>query len=309
MEAIGDGDHKVTYLSLRQSDEWTKYLEFLGWKIISTKNGLKVCLMKTPLGAVSKVQRPKVFQKKDLDEIESICEKDRCMFIKIEPGFGQDEGLLKKRGYVVSRFPLTPPSTMLMELTKSEGQLWERVSKSGKYQINRAKREGNRTEFFPNPSTKQLEIFYVIAKDTAKRGRFYLQPFRDLAKKRDIFKDRCYLTEVYDEDNQLISGKVFFGAGNCATYINGGTSGEGRKGKGGYLLMWHGILYFKNLGYELIDLEGVDDDRFPLFTKNWGGFSHFKEKFGGTVLKLPPPYIKYYNPILKFMARFQDLPL
>jgi len=73
--------------------------------------------------------------------------------------------------------------------------------------------------------------------------------------------------------------------------------------------MWESILYFKKIAYKYIDLEGVDDERFPSFTKNWGGFTHFKEKFGGTILKLPPPYIKYYSPILKFFTKFQDLPL
>jgi lipid II:glycine glycyltransferase (peptidoglycan interpeptide bridge formation enzyme) len=35
----------------------------------------------------------------------------------------------------------------------------------------------------------------------------------------------------------------------------------------------------------------------------WGGFSHFKEKFGGTIVEFPVPYVKYFNPIIKVISK------
>ena len=295
--------------SLRQSKSWEKYLNFLNWDVVATTSGIKIALMKTFLGTVSKIQRPKPFNDKDLDEIEEICKKRKCMFIKIEPGHGQDESILTKRGYQESRFPLSPPSTMHIELNESEQELWKRVSKSGKYSVKRAGREGARTEFIEYPSKKDIEEFYKMAKETSKRGKFYIQPVKDLLKKREIFKKNCFIGKVFDRDGNLVGSKLFFGNKNTVTFMYGGTSALGRKGKAGYELMWQSIIYFKKLGFQFLDLEGVDDDRFPTFTKNWGGFSYFKEKFGGKVLRLPPPYIKYTSPILKFLSRFQELPL
>jgi len=299
----------MNYKSLRQSEPWEQYLKFLNWTVVVTKAGIKIAIMKTPFGTVSKIQRPRIFNKVDLKEIEKICTKRKCIFTKIEPSFSQDESLLEENGFVRSSFPLTPPSTMLIELEKNEEELWGNVSKSGKYSVNRARREGNSVKVTRNPNKSQLEKFYTVVKQTGKRGKFYVQPFKDLLKKRDIFKKDSFLAEVHDKENNLVSAKVFFGAEGVVTFMHGGTTEIGRKGKGGYLLMWQSILYFKHIGYKYIDLEGIDDGRFPLFTKNWGGFSHFKEKFGGTIIRLPPPYIKYYNPVLKFISKYQEIPL
>lgn len=309
MEAIGDGADQMRYPSLRQSDLWEKYLEFLNWQVVNTDSGIKIAIMKTILGGLSKIQRPKELSDQDLDEIEDICRERKCMFVKIEPSSGQDESLLTKRGFVRSGFPLSPPSTMIIDLGKSDDGLWASLSKSAKYSVNRARREKNKVRSFQDPGPKKIEEFFKVAKETSKRGKFYLQPVKDLLKKGEIFKDKSYLLEVYDVKDRLVSAKFFVAADGVVTFLHGGTSEVGRKGKGGYLLMWESISYFKQQGYQYLDLEGVDDDRFPLFTKDWGGFSHFKEKFGGTILRLPPPYIKYYSPILKFLSRFQRLPL
>lgn len=299
----------MSIASLRQSKPWESYLRFLNWDVVTTKSGIKIAVMKTILGTVSKVQRPKVFNSEELDEIEAVCKDRKCMFIKIESGFGQDEKILTERGYQESKFPLSPPSTMYIDLGESEQELWKKVSKSGKYSVKRAGREGSKVEFIEGPSKKDVEEFYKMAKETSKRGKFYIQPVKDLLKKREIFGKNCFLGRVFDKNGELVGAKLFFGNKNTVTFMYGATSKLGRKGKGGYELMWQSILYFKGLGFQFLDLEGVDDDRFPIFTKGWGGFSHFKEKFGGVVLRLPPPYIKYTSPVLKFLSKFQELPL
>lgn len=284
-------------------------MNFLKWEIVTTKADIKIAFLKTLFGTLCKVQRPQPFTAKDLEEIEKLCKKRKAIFVKIEPGFGQEEKVLEKRGYTKSRFPLSPPSTMIIDLVQSEQQLWSNVSRSGKYSIRRARREGNKVKITRNPKKPQLEEFYKLVKATGKRGKFYVQPYRDLLKKSGIFKEETFLTEVYGPEGDLASAKVFFGWKGTVTFLHGGTSEKGRKGKGGYELMWQDIMHFKRLGYKYIDLEGMDDARFPTFTKNWGGFSHFKEKFGGIILRLPPPYIKYYNPVLKFLAKYHKLPL
>jgi len=222
----------VKYESLRQSKPWEQYLKFLKWTVVVTDSGIKIAIVKTPFGTVSKIQRPKVFSEENLAEIEKICIKKKCMFTKIEPTIGQDENLLTKNGYVTSNFPLSPPSTMIIELEKSEDVLWGKLSRSGKYSVNRARREGNKVKFFRNPNNEKLEKFYIVVKQTGKRGKFYVQPFKDLIKKRDIFKEDSFLAEVRDKDNNLVSAKVFFGADGMVTFMHGGTSKIGRKGKG-----------------------------------------------------------------------------
>ena len=148
-----------------------------------------------------------------------------------------------------------------------------------------------------------------MVKKTGKRKHFYVYPMKDFSARIKDFGKDCHLVLSFDKAGTLLSGKFYLCHGDMVLYSTGGTSEEGLKTKAGYELLWKSILYFKGMGYKVLDLEGKDDPRFPLSTKNWGGFSHFKEKFGGEVVQFPYNYIKYFNPVLKFLSKFSKLPL
>jgi len=258
---------------------------------------------------VIKIQRPPLLDENDLREIEDYCLSLKPLFIKIEPFVGQDVSILERGGYIESNEPLIPPSTIYIDLTKSEKELWNNISHSGKYSIRRAQREGTVTRFYQNPLEERLLEYFDLVKETGKRKHFYVQPMKDLLAKVKIYGKNCHLVTSYDQKGILLSGKFYLCQDDMVLYSTGGTSRAGLKTKAGYELLWKSILYFKGLGYKVLDLEGKDDPRFPSATKNWGGFSHFKEKFGGINVEFPHPHIKYFNPILKLFSKFTDLPL
>ena len=296
-------------LNLRQSAEWAEFQASLGWKIVELSNGTKVAFLKSYLGNLCKIQRPQKMAKADLEELMSLAKEKKAIFIKIEPGIDQDENLLLDLGFAPTNYPLCPPSTLVIDLKKSKDSLWQDVSRSGKYSVNRSKREGDYVEFSVNPKTKELKEFYTVEKATGKRGKFYVQPFSHVLTMRDVFKDNAILARVYNKSGELLGAKFFFAQNGIATFLLGGTTALGReKSKGGYLLMWESILQLKKLGYKNLDLEGVDDDRFPTFTRNWGGFSHFKEKFGGKIVRYPGPYLLVQSTLLKLMSKLVPLP-
>src|SRR3989344_9355252 len=117
-------------VDVRQSPGWAEFLESLGWKCFRTKSGVSVTVMKSFLGSVAKIQRPRNLTVVDLVEIDEICRRERSMFVKIEPALDQNLALLKSAGYVRSFHPLTPPSTIFIDLTKSEMGLWDQISRS-----------------------------------------------------------------------------------------------------------------------------------------------------------------------------------
>jgi lipid II:glycine glycyltransferase (peptidoglycan interpeptide bridge formation enzyme) len=249
-----------------------------------------------------KIQRTTPLNEEHIKEIEETCLSKRAMFIKIEPGYGQDIGILENMGYKTSLFPMVPATTIFIDLTLSEGELWNNVSKSGKYSIKRAEREGAKVEVYTNPGDKEFDIYYAILKETGTLKKFYVPPIKQLKKMRKSFGDKGHLAIVYEKDGSPAGAKYFIGSEDNALYVNGGTSGQGRNTKAGYALLWKSILFLKNAGYNLLDLEGKDDPRFPSFTKNWEGFSYFKEKFGGEEIEFPYPHVKYYSPIIKSMV-------
>ncbi|MBW6441853.1 aminoacyltransferase [Patescibacteria group bacterium] len=294
---------------IRQSDKWGKYLEFIGWKTHRTSSGIHIYYNTTFLGMVVKIQKPLVIKDEDISEIEDFCKGLKLLFIKIEPFIGQDTSVLENRGYIKSSEPLTPPSTIYIDLTKSEEDLWKSISHSGKYSIRRAQREGTVLRFYQNPPKEKFPDYYDMTKRTATRKRFYIRPIGDTESKVKAFGKECHLVLAYDTKGDLLSGKLYLCHNDMVLYSTGGTSDCGLKTKAGYELLWKSMLYFKGLGYKVFDLEGRDDPRFSSVTKNWGGFSHFKEKFGGTDIEFPYPYIKYFSPFLKFLSLFSKLPL
>ncbi len=291
---------------LRQSENWAEYLSWLKWNSFRTSSGINVEIMPSCIGGLVKVQHPKNLSKEDLDEIEQISLKNKGVFIKIEPMAGQDTKILEDFGYISGVSPLAPPSTIYIDLSLPEENLWKNISKSGRYSIRHS---DAKVVFHRNPSDEMLETFYNLAKETASTQGFSSQSMEDLIKKRNIFKDKSYLIMGYDQNNTLLGGKFFLAVDDAVWYLHAGTNSEGRKSDAGHKMMWEAFLYFKNLGYKVMDLDGIDDPRYPRFTKNWGGFSYFKEKFGGTVIRFPEPHIKYLSPVFKILNKIKRIPL
>lgn len=290
-------------IDIRQSPEWLLYLEFLGWKKFTTSLGINGALKVSNLGRVIKVQRPKNITSQDIAQIEEIAQKRRISFIKIEPSLTQNLQILESAGYFPNGSPLCPPSTIFIDLTKTSQELWEDLSQSCKYSIKRAQREGAKVDFFISPSEENIAKFYKIHSATGKQKGFYVQSLADIQKKVDLFKEKAILATVSSSSGEVTGANLYLGFGETVWYMHGGTTTQGRKSKNGYELYWQSILYLKSLGYRWLDLEGVDDGRYPVFTKNWGGLSHFKEKFGGIRAEFPAPYVKLLSPWLKFLFK------
>jgi len=299
---------KIT--ELRQSEGWKKYLEWLGWKCIRTSKGTNIAIRKTPVGAVTKIQRPHNLSDEELNEINKICLDNKAMFIKIEPGLDQNLQLFKTHGYKETRYPLIPPATSIIDLGLSEEKLWKNLSKSGRYSVKRARRDGAKVKHYKNPSKEKIEYFQKLMDETSKDKKLIKTPLKDLLKKVESFKEEAHLLLITDGKGDLMAGNLYFGVDKVVWYLHGATAHAGRKGNWGYELMWQSILYFKKENYAVLELEGIDDKRFPSFTKTWGGFSYFKEKFGGQKIEFPVPYIKLLSPILKVLEKiYGKIPL
>jgi lipid II:glycine glycyltransferase (peptidoglycan interpeptide bridge formation enzyme) len=289
---------------VRQSAEWGIYLHNLGWQTQQTSGGISVNTRPSPFGGLVKVQKPKPFGVTDLADIENIAREHKASLIKLEPYVGQNLQVLSDAGYTLSKAPLTPTATFLIDLTLTEAELWNKLSHSAKYSINRAKREGVHIEIIRKPSAEKIAEFYDIVKATGKRKHFFIPSIKFTQEQANAFGDNGFLFVAYNAEGKICSEKWHVGSGDFVLYVSGGTTPEGLDDKSGYLIVWTSILYFKSLGYKVLDLEGKYDARFPGHTKHWGGFTDFKEKFGGLAVEFPEPRIKYFNKLLKFLSQF-----
>lgn len=288
---------------IRQSDGWGKYLETLGWKIRKTSSGILIDIRPTFLGNFVKIQRPRKITEQDLEEIEKICRKEKCAYIKIELDYDQDESIFDSAGYKKTFSPNAVPSSIFIDLTKSEDDLWASLSRSARYSIKRAIREGYKVDNIRNPGLENLRESYDVFVKTAKFKHFYLPPFSQYSDRVRIYGDKSYLSVVRNAGGEIQSSKFCLGHKNMVLFVTGGSTHQARENKSGYLLMWEAIKFFKMEGYEYFDLEGRADERFSSFTKDWKGFTDFKEKFGGICVDFPIPRIKYLSKVYKVMSK------
>ena len=293
-------------VDIRQSPQWGEYLKYLGWKKHPLGDYKSIYCRKVGPLTVAKMQRPVNLNGNDLTEIDKLAQENSFAFVKLEPSLEQNAGILIPAQYKISQSPLCPPTTIFIDLQNSMETLQNNLSHSAKYSINRAKREGGWVEFFQNPSIDLLSRVYPILKNTAIKQKFFVPSFYDLKTKINLWGLECHAAVVKNSDSVVQGTKMFLGFNNNVWFMHGGTSEESRKTKFGYLLLWESILYLKSHGYKFLDLEGKNDTRFPAFTRTWGGFSHFKERFGGVEVQYPYPRIKYYSSTLKFLSHLYN---
>lgn len=290
---------------LRQSALWSTYLQSLGWKTFLTKDGTKMQVLTKFRFTIAKAQRPNNLTKDLLNEIEQIAKNNNCFFILLEPIENKNE-LLTKYGFKETKNFLLPPKTLLLNLKKSENELWKDLSKSAKYSVRRAKREKVKINIYKNATQKIVRDFYLEYSKNSTPKKLAKFSQRDLQKKIDIFKENSFLFVSYDENDELCGGILCLAHKKSVWYLHGGTTKLGRKNKSNYLLFWTAFLYFKKNGYEFFDLDGLKDKRFKQ-TKSWEGFSDFKKRMGGFEKTYPPPYIKHLYFIGKLASKFNLL--
>jgi len=290
-------------IDIRQSPQWGEYLKYLGWKKHSSGDCKNIYSRKAGPLTIAKMQRPVNLNVDDLKKIDEIAQKNKFAFVKLEPSLEQSVDELTQAQYKISHAPLCPPSTIFIDLENTIDALQSSLSKSARYSISRSKREGGHVEVQSNPNAELLSQIYPTLKDTAKMQKFFVPSYEDIKTKLDIWGPECHVTVVKNSNGIFCGTNIFLSFNRNVWHIHGGTTEEGRKTKLGYLLLWESILYLKSHGYKFLDLEGKDDKRFPSFTKTWGGFSYFKEKFGGMEMSFPYPMIKYYSSTLKLLSR------
>jgi hypothetical protein len=297
------------FINIRQSPPWQVFMGSLKWQCYDTGKGVFVYIFKTPFDFmnIAKMQKPRVLDETDIADIDSICKEHKVLFLKLEPNTGQPESHLDNAGYLKTKYPVSPSITSTIDLTKDKDTLWNSLSRSGKYGVHRAEREGSRVEFYDEPTNEIIDGLYKLHRETSKRNGFMTRSVSDLYKRRDAFGKNCHLGLVYAANGDLCGAKMFQGHKEMVLYTYGGTSAEGKHNRSGYLLMWSSIMYLKDKGYRLFDLEGMYDPRFPNDYKGWEGFTEFKNKFGVDIVEFPEPRTKFFNPVFKLFSRVTGL--
>jgi lipid II:glycine glycyltransferase (peptidoglycan interpeptide bridge formation enzyme) len=306
-----------------QSWEWGEFQESLGRKIWRLGDGESwqavVVKYDFPMGKnylycpagpiISNIkaqsEKPQLKAQNFLDELRKIAIREKSIFLKIEPFWGKGETLRQAQGinfndlkFIKSDGGQRILKTLVLDLNKSEDELLAEMKQKTRYNIRLAEKQGVKIKV-SNNLEKDIDIFYQLAKETAKRDGFdihlkehYEKMFFTCHSERseesqEIEKeisrpaqggarnDKLFIELFLAEyQNKIIAANIVVFFGSRAIYLHGASSNERRNLMAPYLLQWEQIKEAKKRGCQIYDFWGISEE-------NWPGVTRFKKGFGG----------------------------
>ncbi len=298
-------------IHILQTGAWGKLKSQFGWnaiRIVSGDNGAQMLLRRIPFG-MSIGYIPRGLFGKDwgdfVPEIDSICRKYNCIFLKVEPDAWEpvSEGVNEtlKSYFEPSPFTIQPSRTIVVDIGGSDELILGRMKQKTRYNIRLALKRGVVVQ-----PTADVALFSNMMQTTGKRDQFGVHSLGYYQKAYDLFHPRgeCELLLAEYETQPLAAVMIFAKANRC-WYFYGASDNTYRELMPTYLLQWEAMRWAQSMGCEVYDLWGVPDyDEETLeanFTKRkdglWGVY-RFKRGFGGELKRTVGSWDRIYNPVL-----------
>ncbi len=263
---------------IRQTREWGRYLQNCNW-IVERNDDVNVFIKKIPLTPFSMMKIQRFYGKLNFSNLKRVVSKHRVVYTIFEP-------MKKVVKGKISRSPYLPTKTIIVDLKKSEKQLWNDLTTNAKRILNKN-------------SSPELQTTVLIKKE--ERKRFY-KAWKKASKTWVMGEQRFNkLLNAYEKNaslwvseskGELLSGILLLESKDMANYFQTWTSEKGRRIGAHYHLVWQVILECRKKDLEWFDFEGILDERWP--QKKWAGFSEFKKKFGGKVVTYPGSFTRWF---------------
>lgn len=254
------------------------------------QKGFQVTFHKLPKIGKTAGYLPKAFMP-DEDQIGALRQlgkENNALFIKMEPNISQKVGVPSAHQHIVKFLeendavpgrPLFTKHTFILDLSKTEEELFANLSNKTRYNINLAVKKG--VTIYENSTEDGMETYLKILAETTKRQGFYAHSpeyFRTMWKTLSGSGMIKIFQAVYD--NQVLVSWVMFVFNGVLYYPYGASSRESRDVMASNLMMWEMIRYGKKIGCNKFDMWGSLGEN-PDPKDPWFGFHRFKKGYGG----------------------------
>ena len=279
-------------IDLRQTQEYTRYMESLGWKSLQLKKA-HVYLKKIPLvGSVAKLQRPHKIP--TAQQIRDFSKKHGIAVFYLEP-----QSPISPQSLLLhfAKNSFVPAKTIQIDLQKSENELLSRCKAKTRYNIGLAKRRGVIVK-----RSADISRFCDLCKSASRERGMWLPQDSEIRALWDAFSNTNNADLlVAHKDAELLGGVFVCYSQDTAYYMYAGSTKKGKKLFAPTLLAREAIRFAKKRKKKIFDFEGIYDERYPS-TKTWRGFTKFKGGFGGKVVEYPKTLAYYRNPLLRILG-------
>lgn len=233
--------------------------------------------------------------------------KNKIVFIKIEPYEEQNRNLFfqisRDNNFILlkSPHPLFPEWTQMIDLQKSEDELFKNLHYKTRYNIRLAQKKNVVIKQMDNE--QGFEIFIKLYFETCQRQKYHGHNYRYHSTIWKKFQKKiAHILIAFYKNFPLASYQVWLYK-NRLYYVYGGSSNQYRNLMASNLLMWETIRFGKFNKAKIFDLWGSLPPNYSL-NHPWAGFTRFKQGYGGRFVQLIGSYDLIINPFLYNLYSF-----
>ena len=226
-----------------------------------------------------------------ISKIKFIAQKEKAFFFRLEP--------LKEIDFVSPKLrvpSVQPNQTAILDLNIPEDEILKKMHSKTRYNIRLAQKKGVIIQ-----ESENIDFFWDLLKQTTQRENFKSHPFSYYQKLLNCEFTKLYIAKY---KNKILSAHLIIFFNKTAFYVHGGSSREFRQVMAPHLLHWHVIKKAKDMGYKFYDFWGIDE-------KRWPGFTKFKMSFGGEKIVYPGtfdlPLSKFWYTLYKIGKAIRTL--
>jgi len=216
---------------------------------------------------------------KIIPELKKIAKKEWASFIRFNPPVQntvENYEKFKQLGFKLAPIHEHAEDTHLLDLTKSEEELFQQIKKKDRYYINRAIKEW--VEVIKSNDEKYVDIMIKMHQEHAKKVGYH--PFSEKYIK-NLYKhfpnDIQTISTWYNGQIESILMTIKFWK-TCVYYV-AVSDIKSKKFSPNYLCQWEAIKQAKADGAEIYNFWGVSPDDNP--NHPLAGVTGFKRKWGG----------------------------
>ena len=205
-------------------------------------------------------------------ELRLVARRERLVDVLVDPEVEEGDplaGMLAAQGWRPAASVQTARSRIL-DLDRSEEELWGDLRKKWRQYISKARREGVTIE---DVGAGGLDDFYRIYVETARRAGFIYRAKRTYEEVFEAYvrSDRARLLVARLADGTPAATLMLLRCGRRVIEPYGGMTGAGADSRANYLLKWEAIRSSRERGASVYDMWGLSHP----------GIEHFKAGFGG----------------------------
>ncbi len=300
---------------LLQTGEWGEFKSAFGWDVVRiARRGIaaQILFRRLPLGLTfGYIPKGPVIAVPTPGEIAEFwkvvdqeCQRRRAIFLKVEQdGWENDPATssVLPEQFIPSPQHVQPRSTLVIDLSGSEEDVFNRMKPKTRYNIRLAGRKEVSVR-----ASEDIESFHALMAVTSQREAFHVHSLAYYRRAYELFHPRgmCELF-VAETQGRVLAGVMVFACQKSGYYFYGASGDAERNRKPTYPLQWEAICWAHRKGCSEYDMWGVPDEAASVGEKEaeeredglWGVY-RFKRGFGGSLRQAVPAYDRVYNPLL-----------